>query len=228
MTSILIADDEPLVRAGLRTVIKTDQSLDVVAEAATGRRAVDLTRRYRPAVVLMDIRMPDLDGLSASEEIQRLFPEQKIIVFTTFAEPDYIDRAVEAGVNGFLTKSGDPRDLLHGIHAVLGGGSCLAPTVASHVLTALRRRHPTRTSNALAAVATLAPRERDVLMHVAAGRSNTEIAARLFLSHGTVKAYISSILTRLGVRNRVEASTIAWEAARHDPSLAQSHNPNEG
>lgn len=216
MTTVLIVDDEPLVRAGVRVILGSDARVEVVGEAATGREAVDMVLRHRPAVVLMDIRMPELDGLSAIEEIRRHLPSQRVIVFTTYGESGYIARAVEIGVDGFLTKSGDPHDLLAGIAAVADGGACLSPAVTAYVLSALQRDDPVRTADAGAAVTALSPRERDVLRLVAAGRSNAEIATELFLGHGTVKGYVSSILTRLGVRNRVEAAVVAWEASRRE------------
>jgi DNA-binding NarL/FixJ family response regulator len=169
----------------------------------------------------MDIRMPDLDGLSATEEIRRSRPEQAVVVLTTFGEAAYVERAVAAGVAGFLVKSGDPYDLLRGVRAVSGGGACLSPSVAGHVLGALRRAQPGRGAagtagtagrDAAEAAARLPVRERDVLRLLAGGRTNAEIAAELSLAEGTVKGHVSSLLAGLGVRNRVEAALVAWEA----------------
>lgn len=215
MTTLLIADDEPLARVGLRSILETDDRNDIVTEAATGREAVALTLRHRPAVVLMDIRMPQLDGLAAIEEIRRALPAQRVIVCTTFGEPGYIARAVDIGVNGFLTKSGDPHDLLRGVAAVADGGACLSPAVTAQVLASLRQHDPVEAANAEARVAALSSRERDVLALVAAGRSNAEIASQLYLGEGTVKGYVSAMFTHLGVRNRVEAAAVAWDASRH-------------
>jgi DNA-binding NarL/FixJ family response regulator len=212
---IVIADDEPVVRAGIRAVLAADDRLDVVAEAGTGREAIDLTLRHRPDVVLMDIRMPVLDGLAATEEILRQRPEQAVVVLTTFGEAAYLERAVAIGVAGFLVKSGDPYDLLRGIHAVADGGSCLSPAAARHVLRAMRPAGNRVTSDeAQAALKGLPPRERDVLQLLAAGRSNAEIARELALTEGTVKGYVSSLLATLGVRNRVGAALVAWEGGR--------------
>lgn len=212
--SVLVADDELLIRAGLRAVLGADAGLEIVAEATTGREAVDLTLRHRPDVVLMDIRMPELDGLTATEEIRRLRPAQAVIVLTTFGEAPYIDRAVEIGVDGFLIKSGDPYDLMRGIRAVADGGACLSPTVAAGLLAQLKGRRAGGAADAGRALAGLPPREREVLRRLARGASNAEIAVELSLAEGTVKGYVSSILTQLGVRNRVEAALVAWEAGR--------------
>jgi DNA-binding NarL/FixJ family response regulator len=214
---VLVADDEPVVRAGVRAVLAADDGLEVVAEAGTGRAAVDLTLRHRPDVVLMDIRMPELDGLGAAAEILRHRPEQAVVILTTFGEAAYLERAVALGVAGFLVKSGDPFDLLRGVRAVADGGACLSPAAARHVLRALRPARPGdagASARAAAAVEALPPRERDVLRLVAEGRSNAEIATDLALTEGTVKGYVSSLLATLGVRNRVEAALVAWEAGR--------------
>jgi DNA-binding NarL/FixJ family response regulator len=213
---IIVADDEPLIRAGLRAVLAADGDIEVVAEATTGREAVELVLGHRPDVVLMDIRMPDLDGLTATEEIRRYRSEQAVVVLTTFGEAAYLERAVAAGVAGFLIKSGDPYDLLRGVRAVAGGGACLSPSAASQVLGALRRARPvgagTAGRDATGAVGRLQPRERDVLRLLAGGRTNAEIATQLSLAEGTVKGHVSSLLAGLGVRNRVEAALVAWEA----------------
>jgi DNA-binding NarL/FixJ family response regulator len=211
---VLVVDDDPDVRAGLRTILGSDRDVQVVGEAADGHRAVEQVESCVPDVVLMDIRMPHRDGLAATAEIRRRRPGQRIIVLTTFGEGHYVRRAVALGVNGFLLKAGDPLDLLGGLRTVMAGGACLAPSVAAVVIgeartTAVRRAAAQDVERVLAE---LPARERDVLDLVAQGRSNAEIAASLHLAEATVKSYLTSAFARLGVRNRVEAALLVWRA----------------
>lgn len=215
MIRVLLADDEATVRAGVRAILTTDAEIEVVAEAGDGGEAVDLALRHRPDVALLDIRMPRLDGLAAGEEIVRLVPETAVVMLTTFSEDEYIARSLSGGASGFLLKSGDPRELIAGVRAVAEGAACLSPAVAHRVITELGRDAAGRMSRAAAArdrVSRLTAREREVLGHVGAGLSNAEIGRQLHLVEGTVKAYVSSILDRLEVRNRVQAAVIAHEA----------------
>jgi DNA-binding NarL/FixJ family response regulator len=211
---VLVVDDDPLVRAGVRAVLCTDPSIRVVAEASDGRESVDLTDRHRPDVVLMDVRMPGMDGLAAVREIRRRHPEQRVVVLTTFGEAGYVREAIAVGVNGFLLKAGDPHDLVRGVHAVVTGAACLSPAVAAMVLEDARTReaHQATARASAEAVGALSPRERQVLDLVARGCSNAEIAGQLHLGEATVKGYLTAVFTRLGVRNRVEAALIAWQA----------------
>ncbi|WP_327152638.1 response regulator transcription factor [Nostocoides japonicum] len=210
---VLLADDELAIRAGFRAILESDPEIEVVpAVAATGRQAVTLTLSERPDVVLMDIRMPELDGLAAVEQIRSARPRQAVLIVTTFGDDDYIARAVRLGVNGFLVKSGDPYDLIRGVKAAAAGGATLSPAVAAHLIEVLRTTSTTPMQDASRAVANLTPRERDVLTLLARGRSNAEIAAELFLVEGTVKGYLRDIFTRLGVRNRVQAAILAHHA----------------
>ncbi|MEU4675703.1 response regulator transcription factor [Micromonospora sp. NPDC023737] len=208
---VVLADDEAMIRAGVRAILATDPSIEVVAEAGDGRVAVELVRAHRPHVVLLDIRMPKLDGLSAAAEIRRLVPQTAAVMLTTFGEDDHIARALGHGASGFLLKAGDPRELIAGVHAVADGGAYLSPRVARRVIELgggrLARRPAARDRTAA-----LTEREREVLGLVGAGLSNAEIARRLHLVEGTVKTYLTSIFTRLEVRNRVQAAIIAYEA----------------
>ncbi|WP_345629310.1 response regulator transcription factor [Rugosimonospora acidiphila] len=213
---VVLADDEAVIRAGVRAILSADPEIDIVAEAADGREAIELVRRHRPRVALLDIRMPRLDGLTAAAEIRRLVPETAAVILTTFGEDDYIARALDGGASGFLLKSGDPRELIAGVRAVADGAAYLSPRVAHRVITTLRAGGISRGRAARTQIDTLTDRERDVLALLGAGLSNAEIGRRLFLVEGTVKSYVSAILTRLGVRNRVQAAVIAHEAGLVD------------
>ncbi|NYI06756.1 response regulator [Allostreptomyces psammosilenae] len=217
MIRVVLADDEVLIRAGVRAILAADPEIEVVAEAADGHQAVDLARRHRPDIILLDIRMPGLDGLAAAAEIRRAAPGTGVVVLTTFSEDDYIDRALAEGASGFLLKTGAPRELIAGVRAVAEGAAYLSPRVARRVVSEYgaatrsgRRPGGAATRDELAGV--LTERELRVLALVGAGRTNREIAAELHVVEGTVKAYVSAILGRIGVRNRVEAAIVAYKA----------------
>lgn len=212
MIRVLLADDEAMIRAGVRAILSADPAIEVIAEAGDGREAVQLARSHRPDVALLDIRMPRMDGLAAAAELRRAVPDTAVIMLTTFGEDDYIARALSGGAAGFLLKSGDPHELLAGIRAVADGAAYLSPKVAHRVITELAAGRMSHGTDARRRTAALTPRERQVLALVGAGLSNAEIARRLHVVEGTVKAYVSAILTRLEVRNRVQAAIIAYEA----------------
>ena len=212
MIRVLLADDEAMIRAGVAAILASDKDIEVVAEAADGREAVEAARANRPDVVLLDIRMPGLDGLAAAEEIRRLLPDIGVLMLTTFGEDAYIERALALGASGFLLKAGDPRELLSGVHAVADGAAFLSPKVAHRVITRLSGSRLSRAASARERVQTLTSREREVLVLLAEGLSNADIAARIFVVEGTVKAHVSTILARLEARNRVQAAITAFEA----------------
>jgi DNA-binding NarL/FixJ family response regulator len=212
---VLLADDEAMIRAGVRVILAADPEIEVVAEAADGRAAVELVRAHRPRVALLDIRMPKLDGLAAAAEIRRLAPETAVLMLTTFGEDDYVARALGDGASGFLLKAGDPRELLAGVRAAADGGAYLSPRIARRVIE-LGGARMARGPAARDRIGTLTTREREVLALVGAGLSNAEIGRRLFLVEGTVKSYLSTIFTRLGVRNRVQAAIVAYDAGLVD------------
>ncbi|MFD6097918.1 response regulator [Nocardiopsis flavescens] len=212
MIRVLIADDEAMIRAGVRAIVQSDPGIEVVAEAADGREAVDLALSHRPDVALVDIRMPRMDGLAAAAEMRRLVPATAVVVLTTFGEDAYISRALGEGAAGFLLKAGDPRELITGVHAVAEGGAYLSPQVARRVIDRFGGGRPAREAAARTRVEQLTQREREVLALVGTGLSNADIADRLFLVEGTVKSYVSTILNRLGLRNRVQAAILAYEA----------------
>jgi DNA-binding NarL/FixJ family response regulator len=212
---VVLADDEAMVRAGVRAILGSDDTIEVVAEAADGAEAVEGVHRHRPDVAVLDIRMPRMDGLAAGAEIRRTAPDTAVMILTTFSEDAYIAKALGDGASGFLLKSGDPRELIAGIKAVAEGAAYLSPKIAHRVIAELGAGTGGRLSRAAAAreqVDLLSPREREVLALVGAGLSNAEIAGRLYLVEGTIKAYVSAILSRLAVRNRVQAAIVAYEA----------------
>ncbi|MDX6241224.1 MAG: hypothetical protein QOG10_6048 [Kribbellaceae bacterium] len=216
---VLLADDEAMVRAGVKAILGSDDGIEVVAEAADGVEAVEAVHRYRPDVAVLDIRMPRLDGLAAGAEIRRTSPDTAVVILTTFSEDAYIAKALGDGASGFLLKSGDPRELIAGLKAVAEGAAYLSPKIAHRVIAELGAGTGGRMSRAAAAkaqVEVLSPRERQVLALVGSGLSNAEIAGRLYLVEGTVKAYVSAVLTRLGVKNRVQAAIVAYEAGLVD------------
>ncbi|CAL9306189.1 response regulator [Streptomyces sp. SudanB25_2051] len=216
MIRTLIADDEPMVRAGVRAVLATDPGIEVVAEAGDGHAAVELALRHRPDVAVLDIRMPGMDGIRAAAEIRRAAPATGVVVLTTFGEDEYILRALGGGAAGFLIKSGEPEELIAGVRAVAEGAAYLSPKVAARVVTHLASTGAgdlaARRGTARERVGALTPRERDVLALIGTGLSNGQIARRLHIVEGTVKAHVSSILARLGVDNRAAAAVVAHEA----------------
>ncbi|GAA3646847.1 response regulator transcription factor [Nonomuraea antimicrobica] len=213
MLRVVLADDEAAVRAGVRMILSADPDVEVVAEAADGRALIESVCAHRPDVALVDIRMPRLDGLTATAELRSVAPATAVLIMTTFGSDAYIARALGDGAAGFLLKTGDPREFALGVRAVAGGGAYLSPAVAARVIRELTGGHLARTVAARDRVTALTQRERDVLALIGLGLSNAEIARRLHLAEGSVKTYTSTILGRLGVANRVQAAVIAHDAA---------------
>ncbi|MFK0247802.1 response regulator [Amycolatopsis azurea] len=212
MIRVLLADDEPLTRAGIAAVLAADPGFDVVAQAENGRQAVELAIGHRPDVALLDIVMPVLDGIGAAAEIARTVPATGVLMLTTFSADEQIAAALDGGARGFLLKTGDPRELFAGIRAVADGAAYLSPTVAHRVIQQVSGNRLASATRARAAVDTLTPREREVLTLLGAGLPNAEIARRLHVVEGTVKVFVTSILRRLEVANRVQAAIVAHEA----------------
>ncbi|MFD7667881.1 response regulator [Streptomyces sp. NPDC059788] len=222
MIRVLVADDDAMIRAGVRAVLATAPDIDVVAEAADGRRAVELVRRHRPAVAVLDIRMPGTDGIEAAAEIRATAPATGVVMLTTFGEDDYILQALGGGAAGFLIKSGEPEELIAGVRAVAGGAAYLSPKIAARVVAHLAATGTGalagRRTAARDRVRALTAREREVLAFLGGGLSNGQIAQRLRVVEGTVKAHVSSILARLGVDNRAAAAVVAHEAGIVPPA----------
>jgi DNA-binding NarL/FixJ family response regulator len=213
---VLIVDDDDLMRAGLRGVLSNDAAIEVVGEAGDGRDAVYRTKHLQPDVVLMDVRMPHMDGISATREVLGAFPDVKVVIVTTFEQDDYIFGALSAGASGFLLKRTRPEDLLAAIHTVAAGDSLLSPSVTSRVIARMAHQ-PAPDATRDARLAELTPRERQVLELVARGLSNAEIAATLVIEESTVKTHTKRILAKLGVRDRVQAVIFAYEHGLTSP-----------
>jgi DNA-binding NarL/FixJ family response regulator len=213
MIRVLLVDDEALVRVGIRMIIESGPELEVVGEAADGADAVDAVRRHRPDVVLMDVRMPRLDGVAATAAVRALEHPPAVIVLTTFDTDDYIFRALESGAAGFLLKDTPPQELVRAVVAVHHGDAMLAPSVARRVVAQLSDgSRNQRQREASSRLDVLTPREREVLIEVGQGLSNAEIGHRLFLSEATVKGHVGHLFDKLGTTNRVQIALIAYRA----------------
>jgi DNA-binding NarL/FixJ family response regulator len=221
MVSVLLVDDDELLRAGLRAVLSSDQAIHVVGEATGGRAAVSAVRAYRPDLVLMDVRMPDLDGIAATREVLAASPEVKVVILTTFEQDDYVFGALSAGASGFLLKRTRPEELLAAIHTVAAGDSLLSPSVTRIVIDRMSCQ-PTLDKSAGEQLEELTPRELEVLELVARGRSNGEIATELVIEESTVKTHIKRILMKLNLRDRVQAVIFAYESGLTQPGAKPS------
>jgi DNA-binding NarL/FixJ family response regulator len=210
---VLIADDQELVRAGFRKLLDAEDTISVVGEAADGLRAVTLATELAPDVILMDIRMPRLDGIEATRRLARDSAVQ-VLMLTTYDLDEYVFEALRAGASGFLLKDSPPDTLISGIATVARGDALLAPSVTRRLIAEFARRPPDIAPTALPG---LTPREREVLIHLARGLSNREIASRLFLGEATIKTYVGNILLKLGCRDRVQAVVAAYEAGVVQP-----------
>jgi DNA-binding NarL/FixJ family response regulator len=207
---VLIVDDDDLMRAGLRAVLSSDETVTVVDEAADGREAIERTSRHKPDVVLMDVRMPHLDGIAATRQIVATTPQARILILTTFEDEDYVFGALNAGASGFLLKRTQPEQLIAAIHTIAAGESLLSPAVTRMVIASMARR-PVPDPYAARRLRDLTPRERDVLELVARGLSNTEIAATLVVEESTIKTHMKRILSKLNLRDRVQTVILAYE-----------------
>jgi DNA-binding NarL/FixJ family response regulator len=220
-TRLLLADDQELMRMGFRMVMETQEDLAIVGEVANGLEAVDAARTLKPDVVLMDVRMPEMDGVQATRLIVESGSSARIIILTTFDLDEYVYAALRAGASGFLLKDAPPGDLLSAIRAVASGDAVVAPSVTRRLLANYAHRLPVpdrSEGDEDKRLALLTSREREVLLQVAASLSNAEIAQRLVLSEATVKSHVGRILSKLGLRDRVQIVVFAYETGLITPS----------
>jgi len=210
--SVLLVDDDALVRSALRLILGGDPAITVVGEACDGQEGVALVESLRPDVVLMDIRMPRLDGLAATERALALQPDLVVVVLTTFDTDDMVLSALRLGARGFLLKDTPPADLVAAVRAAAAGQPMLSPSVTGQLIAAVAATGPRQDAEARARLATLTEREHEVALAVASGQSNAEIAASLFMSVATVKSHVGRLFGKLGVENRVQVAICVHEA----------------
>jgi DNA-binding NarL/FixJ family response regulator len=214
---VLVADDQELVRAGFRMILETQPDLQVVGEASDGVEAVTATRRLRPQVVLMDIRMPNLDGLQATKQVLGAGSESRVVILTTFDLDEYLYQALTAGASGFLLKNAPPEQLISAVRVVAAGHGLLSPQVTRRVIEQFTRLPPPGSPDTLQGLTT---REREVLKLLARGLSNAEIAAQLVVSDATVKSHVAHLLAKLHLRDRVQAVVLAYESGLIRPGTS--------
>jgi RNA polymerase sigma factor (sigma-70 family) len=226
VTRVLITDDDDLMRAGLAELLQGDPSIEIVGQAATGREAVERTRRLDPDVVLMDVRMPDLDGIEATRELTRAAPRTRVLILTTFEQDDYIFGALRAGASGFLLKRTRPEELIAAVHTIARGDSLLSPSVTRRVIDRMAQQ-PNPDLADQAKLDELTPRERQVLELVARGLPNREIARQLVVEESTIRTHIKRILMKLELRDRIQIAIFAYETGVNRPGSATGHRPRE-
>lgn len=213
---VLLVDDHALVRAGFRLILDAEDGVEVIGEAGDGSEAILAVERLRPDVVLMDIQMPRMDGLEATRRIVQLpTATTRVIILTTFERDDYVFEALRAGASGFLLKNAPPDELVHAVRVVAGGDALLAPSITRKVIEGYVRRPADPAQHA--GLARLTEREQEILVLLAGGKSNAELAAHLFLGEGTIKTHVSNMLSKLGLRDRVQAVVFAYESGLVEP-----------
>jgi DNA-binding NarL/FixJ family response regulator len=218
---VLIVDDQALVRAGFRMILEAEEDMEVVGEAANGREAITEAQRARPDVILMDVRMPEIDGIEATRRLlDSDVSASKVVMLTTFDMDEYVYDALQAGASGFLLKDVPPEQLVAGIRAVASGDALLAPSVTRRVIEEFVRRPPRSVRTLPPALGELTAREFEVLKLIARGLSNAEIATELFVSETTVKTHVAHVLMKLTLRDRVQAVVLAYESGLVEPGEA--------
>jgi DNA-binding NarL/FixJ family response regulator len=218
VTRVLIADDDDLMRAGLVELLTADPQIEIIGQASTGRQAVERACQLAPDVVLMDVRMPDLDGISATRELARAAPATRVLILTTFEQDDYIFGALHAGASGFLLKRARPEELIAAVHTVAAGEALLSPSVTRRVIDRMAQQ-PTPELADQAKLDGLTPREREVLELIARGLSNREIAATLAVEESTIRTHVKRLLMKLELRDRVQAVIFAYETGLNRPAV---------
>jgi DNA-binding NarL/FixJ family response regulator len=217
LTRVLIAEDEDLMRAGLIEILTTDPDIEIIGEASTGREAVERARGLKPDVMLMDVRMPDLDGIAATRRVTREAPGVRVLILTTFEQDDYVFGALRAGASGFLLKRARPEELIAAVHTIAAGDSLLSPSVTRRVIDRMAQQ-PTPSLDDQAKLDGLTPREREVLELLARGLSNREIAEALGVEESTIRTHVKRILMKLGLRDRIQAVIFAYETGVNQPA----------
>jgi DNA-binding NarL/FixJ family response regulator len=213
---VVLVDDQALIRTGFKMILETEDDIEVVGEASDGEQAISMTRSVRPDVVLMDVQMPTMDGLEATGRIvQDASIPSRIVILTTFERDDYIFEALRAGASGFLLKNAPSEELVHAVRVVAAGDALLAPSVTRKVIEGFIRQ-PAQRGNEVE-LRRLTERETEILQLLATGRSNSELAAHLFVGEGTIKTHVSSVLTKLGLRDRMQAVIFAYESGLIEP-----------
>jgi RNA polymerase sigma factor (sigma-70 family) len=216
VTRVLIADDDDLMRAGLIELLTSDPEIEIVGEASTGREAVERARRRAPDVVLMDVRMPDLDGIAATRELSRAAPDARVLILTTFEQGDYVFGALRAGASGFLLKRARPEELIAAVHMIAAGDSLLSPSVTRRVIDRMAQQ-PTPDLQDQTKLQQLTPREREVLELISGGLSNREIAEALGVEESTIRTHVKRVLMKLELRDRIQAVIFAYETGVNQP-----------
>jgi DNA-binding NarL/FixJ family response regulator len=224
LTRVLIADDDGLMRAGLIELLTADPELEIIGQASSGREAVEQARRLSPDVVLMDVRMPDLDGIAATRELARAAPDVRVLVLTTFEQDDYIFGALRAGASGFLLKRARPEELISAVHTIAAGDSLLSPSVTRRVIDRIAQQ-PAPDLTEHARLDALTPREREVLALIARGLSNREIAIALVVEESTIRTHVKRLLMKLGLRDRIQAVIFAYETGLNDSHRTRHTDP---
>jgi DNA-binding NarL/FixJ family response regulator len=214
--SLVLADDQAMVRAGFRMILEAEDDLEVAGEATDGEHAIAVTQRLRPDVVLMDIQMPTMDGLEATRRLGRdATVNSRVVILTTFEQDEYVFEALRAGASGFLLKNAPPEELVNAVRVVAAGDALLAPSVTRRVIEEYSRRPVARRGDV--GLDRLTEREVEVLRLLATGKSNAELAAHFYLGEGTIKTHVSHVLAKLGLRDRVQAVVFAYESGLVEP-----------